>query len=149
MNKKIIGYHYSSKNIKNKDIIHSYQNKGLTYNLVWNIYNKVAKELGINNFPYNYGYAYPYKARGEGSICRGLYEVESDENKVIKGNYNYSVYITMDCGFNVRHIKNLKERLKERDRIIEEKAKKYFTLIEDITKIELISEEWKVKNKIG
>lgn len=131
-----IGYHYSNILLEIGEIIMSKQSKGLTYDLVWKIFKEECPEM-----PREFGYAYPIKKNLRFKYC---YQVESE--LCIRGNFNYSVYFTMDAlsSLNLDKKLPLKERLKIREEYIRGNAKKYFSDIEDLEKIELISDSWKI-----
>lgn len=132
-----IFYHYTSATLQRGDVIRSNQSNGKTYDLIWRIYQEVAKSLGYS-FPQKYGYAYgELKSRQSNTKC---YRVTSD--KVIRGNFQYSLYTTMDClGQLVDKKLQLQERLKSRDEAIRQRAVLYFKAEDNI---EYISESFVV-----
>jgi CO dehydrogenase maturation factor len=86
---------------------------------------KVADELG-KYYPENFGYAYPEKREHFGSSYR-CYVVTADENKVTKGNFNFSIYAMMARGFgSFKGISSLEERKLSIDTWIEASARTYF-----------------------
>jgi hypothetical protein len=144
--KQIEGIHFSSKILNVNDTIISKQHLGRTYKLVWDVYKQVAEEL--NKFlPYEFGYAYPINKNIDKFSRMNKYLVTSDD--VTIGNFNYSIYLTMDMlGSLVDRSLPLKDRLIKRDILIRERAFNYFTKINDVDEIELISNEWKVIKKL-
>jgi len=121
----------------------SHQSNMRTYELVWKEYNEVAKSLGIK-FPRKFAYAYPIRKNRKNTEC---YVVESTH--FIKGNLDYSLYVTMEMlGTLINRKQPLYIRLDKRRNLIRERAIKYFTLLDNPDKIELISEFWEVKENI-
>lgn len=141
------GHHYSSKVIKKADTIVSGQTTGLSYKLVWGIYKQVADELGIY-MPVTFGYAYPTDvARPHFQRSDWLkHQVEAPDEKVTTGNLDYSLMVTMsEWAFADRNIKDLAQRLADREQRIRKCAESYFTKLGDPDKIELISDCWVVQ----
>lgn len=140
-NTPTIFYHYSVKNLNSGDIIHSEQDKMRTYDLVWKTYASVYFELFNKDFMKFYGYAYPEKK--DKSLLKEY--IVKPETGVIFGNYNHSVYVTMDrLGDFIDKSIPLKDRLELRDKKIREQAVKYFTLIEYSQYVEAICEKFVV-----
>ena len=134
----MLGYHYSSEKLKIGETIISHQHKSQTYSLVWNIFNQYKP------IPKEFGYAYPYER--ENRISKYLYLVETDN--FLRGNFNHSIYKSMDAlssqPFANKNIP-LKERLKMREVWLYNEANNYFSHLYDEKQIELISENWIVK----
>ena len=137
---EIIGYHYSSKELNVGDIITSEQHYGRMFPLVHGIF----KEVNPNLFDKEWGYAYPERKDNELSH-KHCYMVKADSSKVIKGNFNYSVYYSMGC-CEVDKSLPLKERLQKRDDHLRDRAKLYFESQGD--DIELISDSFIIVEKL-
>jgi len=141
------GYHYSSERLKVGDIITSDAQIYTTFQSTWDIYARVAKELG-KYFPVSFGHAYPtIQERMNG--CGGWwYELEADAEFVTPGNFDFSLMAAQDaCAPSAirrenPHLKTLDERKAAREMMIEQWARKYFTLLDNPDKIELISDQW-------
>lgn len=139
---KETGYHYSREHLKVGDKIISHQTNAKTYKLVWQLYKEVADKLGTY-YPNSFGYAYPMKKAG---FTQKLYIVNAPIDRVTRGNFDYSTYVTMaNLGsFMDRNITNFDERLENRNQLIKQQAKTYFTSTADIDRVELISDQWRV-----
>ena len=146
----ITAYHYSTGRIATGELIKSNQHTQTSYNLVWGLYKEVADELGIV-LPREYGYAYPtvhdhFKIDGDHAPWK-LFEVQAPKDSVIRGNLLFSVYKTMAelGGYVDRSIKVLAERLAKRDKQVKQCANLYFTKLDRLEDIELISDQWIVQ----
>ena len=95
-------------------------------------------------FDKEWGYAYPQRKDNELSH-KHCYMVKADSSKVIKGNFNYSVYYSMGC-CEVDKSLPLKERLQKRDDHLRDRAKLYFESQGD--DIELISDSFIIVEKL-
>jgi hypothetical protein len=139
---KETGYHYSREILKVGDTLISHQTNAKTYKLVWQLYKEIADELGVY-YPDAFGYAYPMKKTG---FTQKLYIVNAPIDYVTRGNFDYSTYVTMAnlSNFMDRSITNFDERLENRNQLIIQQAKTYFTSITDINRVELISDQWRV-----
>lgn len=139
------GVHYShSVLLALGKIITSEQTQQQTYKLVWDQFKTVADELGVY-FPNEFGYAYPKLAEpGRFTECATML-VEAPDDKVTRGNIDYSVYHVMAYLGQITNRKlPLAERLEQRAAAIRDRARKYFTELDDESKIEMISDQWAV-----
>lgn len=139
----MIGYHYSDKELKIGDRIISNQHKSKTYELVWNVFKNKNK-----NLPFEFGYA--YHQRKHSLVFKHLYIVEADQ--VIMGNLNHSVYFTIDClshqFFQKDKTISLKKRIELRNEWLEKQAQKYFYQPTHSDCLEVISDNWIIKEII-
>jgi hypothetical protein len=140
------GVHYSGDKIEVGQVIRSHQSMGLTYQFVWERYKLVADQHGIF-FPKEFGYAYPIDH--DKRKIDYVYLVEAPDDRVTRGNYEYSVYhvmATLNQRVGGRGLP-LAERLALREKVVHAEAEKYFMIgnnkaydVKD--KIELISDCW-------
>lgn len=137
-------YHYSTDTLLPGEIIYSHQDRMKTYDIVWRQYAYVYNQMFSKEFPHKYGYAYPEK---KDRNMKGY--IVKPEAEVIFGNYNHSVYFTMDhLGSFVDKSIPLKDRLILRDEKLKEEAVKYFTLIEYPQYVEAICEKFVIVKSI-
>jgi hypothetical protein len=138
------GIHYAPHSLEIGTRIVSAQAKALSYDIVWSIYKAVADELGLY-FPVQYGYAYPIDKTDLDRFNRfSEHFVFAPDNQVTRGNYHYSVYVTMDSYMKTDRSLPLSERLAAREQLTRERAYIYFTEISSVNVCELISDAWMV-----
>lgn len=144
----IAGKHYSTKGIPTGSTIISLQTQAQSYKLVWSLYKQVADELGIY-FPDAFGYAYTTDV-GRPQFKHPTwkeYDVLTDQERVTYGNLEYSVFATMAYlrDLTDRGIVDLAERLADRAKNVKLNAHRYFTLLDDPSQVEMISDNWIVQ----
>lgn len=144
----INGKHYSTKVIPSGSCITSLQSQAQSYKLVWGLYKQVADELGIY-FPAVFGYAYTSNV-GRPQFKHPTwheYDVLALPEKVTYGHLDYSLFAAMAYlgSLTDRSIVVLADRLVDRERQVKENALRYFTLLDDPEKIEMISDSWVIQ----
>jgi hypothetical protein len=140
------GIHYSPRTLLTGECLRSTQSKAQSFDIVWPVYKAVADELGLY-FPKEYGYAYPIDKTDLERFGRfSEHFVFAPDAQVTRGNYHYSVYVTMSSYISADRALSLKDRLVERTRLIRERAFTYFTEISSVNACELISDVWTVQD---
>jgi hypothetical protein len=140
------GIHYSPCKLEPGELIRSSQNKAQSFDIVWPIYKAVADDLGLY-FPKEFGYAYPIDKTDLERFERfPEHFVFAPDTQVTRGNYHFSVYVTMSSYISADRSLSLKERLIERERLIRERAFTYFTETASVNACELISDMWTVQD---
>jgi hypothetical protein len=137
---EIIGYHYSSEELNIGDIIKSSQHRERMFPLVHGIFKQVNPDL----FDTEWGYAYPERKDERMTSIKHCYLVKADSSRVIKGNFDYSVYYSMGCCQTDNSLP-LKERLLKREENLRERARLYFAAQDNI---ELISDSFIITEKL-
>jgi hypothetical protein len=138
--------HYSAHPLEIGSRIFSAQTKALSYDIVWPIYKAVADELGLY-FPKEYGYAYPIDKTDLDRFKRfSEHFVVAPDNQVTRGNFHYSLFVTMSSYMSADRSLPLADRLLAREQLTRKRAYTYFTEISSVNACELISDAWVVED---